>query len=925
MSEKRNENYSIDDILEEAKFYQKAGNQVYRGTDKGELLSDSEWSMDDIDSLLKDIDAYRNPPEDEVIFTPEPVTDKAESINNFAYNSENDSEADEITEAGVEEFVEEANEEISYSSDDPDSAEEDYEDASSDSDTSKTIEIGTTQHLNTASLSDTGILSFGKNAPTVKPMEETEEKHEDMMYEKPGLVILTNEEDENAYEDGLDPMPTLIPAHQLVSDTREYKKVVVEEEQQEDEDGIDGQIKIVGFEGDTSNEPVKISEAKVENELKRRKAEKISRFTIYSDDEPDSGEVIPEEDEDLNLEPVVYKEADHITSSEPKKEIPLEAPEEVKTFTKKLKDFFRIEKEKVELPTPDTNDAYLTKEGKAEVLKDLTDLFAKNKKDMIILAVLTVLLLLVTVIPSNSSTGFSGVFGIISLILNILLTGAVFFFRKDCIISAFRAIKNKTFNTQIVITLAGILTVLESVFALFAKSTASLAVYSAVIAFALLLDSIGFHFKLSTVIKNFNFMNVNLLGRTYTIQTLEDKKFADSLGRGLLLGDPDIRYSARTKTPSKFIELSFDKNISDKYSEKIVPVAVILAALIGVISGIITGTVVNFFAAFCCVLCVSLPIGSVLALNVSLNLANKNLNKNGSMIAGYSAALECGRANSIVIDSASLFIRNECNFHGMKNFDNMRLDDVILYSAAMLIEADGPLAKVFRRVIMDKEELLPEVQSLSYEDKLGLSAWINNQRAFLGNREMLINHNIDVPHESAEKKYTHDGRKVLYLAVEGKLAAMFVVSYKADLSLLKPLHVLDSSGISILVRTNDANITENMLADEFGLSTNSIKILNSVAGNTFKERSNTVRRTTLAGIVHDGQSKSFLRSVASANNLTLTSNIMMTIQLVGIILGLLLSLIFVFISSLSLFGPLQLMAFMAVWTLVMTLIPIIKK
>ncbi len=910
-------NYSIDDILEEAKFYQKAGNQVYRGTDKGELLSDSDWSMDDIDSLLKDIDIYRNTPEEEVVFVPEPAPFMPE--------------APEETVEEAQESFEEVLEEAPEKTEDEDikiveaSEEDEYEDISSDDvpiDNEKTRVIET-PHINFENMTDTGILSFGKNAPVIKT-EETDEKHDDMMYEKPGLVILTNDDDENAYEDGLDPMPTLIPAHQLVSDTREYHKIVVDEEK-EDEDSIDGQIKIVGFEGDTSNEPMRISEAKVESELKRRKAEKISKFTIYSDDETQEGEGISEDDLEMNLEPVVYKEADRI-SSEPKKEIPVEKePEEVKTFSKKLKEFFRIEKEEVELPTPDTNDPYLTSEGKAQVLKDLTERFSKNKRDMIILAVLTVLLLLVTVIPANSQSGFSGVFGIFALIFNILLLGAAFFFRMDCLTSSLNAIKQKRLNSQLILSLAGILTVLESVFALFARPAASIGIYSGVVVFALLLDSIGFHFKLSTIIRNFDFMNVSLKGRTYTIQTLEDKKFADSLGRGLLLGNPDIRYSARTKTPSKFIELSFDKNISDKYSEKIIPVAIVVSAVIGVISGIVSASVVSFFAAFCCALCVSLPVGSFLALNVSLNLTNKRLNKDGSMIAGYSAALECGKANSIVIDSASLFLRNECNFHGMKNFDNMRLDDVILYSAAMLIEADGPLAKVFRRVIMDKEELLPEVQSLSYEDKLGLSAWINNQRAFLGNREMLINHNIDVPHESAEKKYTHDGRKVLYLAVEGKLAAMFVVSYKADKSLIKPLHILDSSGISILVRTNDANITESMLAEEFGLSTNSIKILNSVAGNMFKERRNTVKRTALAGIIHDGKSKSFLRSVASANNLTLTSNIMMTIQLVGIILGLLLSLIFVFISSLSLLGPIQLMAFMAVWTLVMILIPIIKR
>ncbi len=902
MSDRKKDNFTIDDILDEAKFYREAGNAVYKGTDTTELLPESSWSMDDIDSLLKDVEAYRNPTaEEDVVFIPEqPKTEEAEE-----------------TAVEDEELYPEEDNDIKVI----DTISEEEEEILSE-DTSRT-RVMPTEHLNIENMSDTGILSFGKNSPTPKSADEAEEKREDMVYEKPGLVIRSNEDGENLADDGLEPLPTLIPAHEFISATREYHKLLPEEKAANEEDSIAGQIKIVGFETDTDEEPIRIAESTVETELKRKKAEKISKFTLYSDDDPDDAEKIPEEEEMIH-EPVVYKEAEHLMPQKKEEEKPqYETVENKKTVTEKLREFFRIEKEEVDLPDPDTNDAYVTDEGKIQILKDLTGRVRKNKKDMIILSVLTVLLILVTAIPASSSGGFGGVFGIFCLIINIILMGAAFFIRKDCITLGINAIKRKSFNSQLVLTLAGVLTIVESVIALFSDATANLGIYSAVVVFGLLLDSIGVHFKLSTIISNFNFMNVDLKGRTYTIRTLEDKKFADSLGRGLLLGNPDIRYSARTKFASKFLELSFDKNLSDKYSEKIIPVAIIVSALIGLISGLVSLSFLRFFEALCCSLCVSLPIGSYLALNVSLRLANKKLNKDGSMISGYSAALECGKANSVIIDSASLFLRNECNLHGMKHFDNMRLDDVILYAAAMMIEADGPLAKVFKRVIMDKEELLPEVQDLNYEDKLGLSAWINNQRAFLGNRDMLINHNIDVPHENSEQKYTHDSRKVMYLAVEGKLAAMFVVSYKADKSLERPLHILDSNGISILVRTNDANITENMLAEEFGLSANSIKILNSLAGNTFKEYRNIVKRTALAGIVHNGQSKSFLRSVASANNLTLTSNIMMTIQLASIVLGLILSLLFVFLSSPL--GPVQLIAFMAVWSLVMMLIPIIKR
>ena len=67
-----------------------------------------------------------------------------------------------------------------------------------------------------------------------------------------------------------------------------------------------------------------------------------------------------------------------------------------------------------------------------------------------------------------------------------------------------------------------------------------------------------------------------------------------------------------------------------------------------------------------------------------------------------------------------------------------------------------------------------------YEDKMGTSAWIYKKKILVGNRDLLINHDIAVPKQAYEEKYTRKGRKALYLAVAGKIMAMFIVSYSGN-------------------------------------------------------------------------------------------------------------------------------------------------
>ena len=146
---------------------------------------------------------------------------------------------------------------------------------------------------------------------------------------------------------------------------------------------------------------------------------------------------------------------------------------------------------------------------------------------------------------------------------------------------------------------------------------------------------------------------------------------------------------------------------------------------------------------------------------------------------------------------------------------------------------------------------------------MGISARIYEQKVLLGNRNMLIHHNIEAPDKAEEDRYQKKGRKVIYLAVNEKLAALFVVSYSVDEEMKNYLRQLEKNGIQTLVRTNDVNITEELISERFGISTGNFKILSSVAGRLYKRRRDAVSEALDAEVIHDGEPRSMLKAIAS--------------------------------------------------------------
>ncbi len=720
------------------------------------------------------------------------------------------------------------------------------------------------------------------------------------VFERPGIVTTSSAYDKTS---DLNSLPHILPADEFIGSqtgkfirTGEIPKVsstpkppVVRHEEDE-------QMVLPGF--FDKEEIVRVDEDVVEEELKRTRSRKVDSFRLEGTEIDDP--VIDEE---------VSQELSAGNSSTKKRRFSL------------TKTRHRLTKQRVEFTRPS--------DGKA------VHSYIARKKLMAVIGaaasgICSLVLLITTAIPAvaekiNAGADVNGI-PVTYLLSLIFLTVSIAFALPGCI-SGVTCFFNGTGkpNSQTPVIIAAAAALIQNIVAFSSYDGEEVPLFSLAASFLLCCCSVGNIFIYSRTMSNFAFLYKQGRDVLYSVRSIDNAIDANRVSQNVVMGNADIRYSGKLKFASRFMSYSLSSDSADDLCAKLVPIVSIISAVVGIIGGFVTGSFVGAITVFSGTLCMGAPACALIASNLPLLLENKKLREDGAMITGYAAAFEYESTNAVAIDASELFPGENCNIHGMKTFNGVRVDDAVLTAASMLIAAGGPISSLFENVIMEHNELLLRVEDLKYEERLGLTGWIRNRRVFVGNRKLLENHNIEIPMSIDESKYISGDRQMIYLADAGKIAAFFVVSYGKNKKIAEYLRRIENNGINILVRTTDSNINEKFIAKCFDLPLNSVKVVSNTAGEVLKNYAeHTVTRED-AKLIHNGTAAAFLHAVSSAGKLCETAGKISTLQTFCMGAGLLLTVLIMIFS-----GPLSLTALpvcisQLLWLTIAAVLPLFGK
>ncbi len=662
--------------------------------------------------------------------------------------------------------------------------------------------------------------------------------------DRSGIVI---EKSGESTEIGLEAMPRVLAAEDAkeIADekTRIMEKVgSADKKERTAGDDVEGQIVLTGFDdGVDETAPEQSKEIDVEERLWEKRKQKAKNFKIV---------------DAIDLD----------TDFEGDFEAPPEERAKEEKARKKREKKIELEKEE---SRPVAHE-YSSPAERAAIHTRLSENARKATNGVIAVGIVEVLAVVLNLVPFlveklSIETAIFVAGSSAMCVINALLLIAVAAIDNVKFVDGILGIFKKKITGFTPVSLSIVVALLQSTLvAVIGGEGTQTAVFAAAAVTAVFISKIADKLDADRTLGNFEVCAYKYEHNMYAVHPIENESEIFELGRGLMMGNAELLYSSKLAFPSDFVKNSQSDSGEKKLIKILIPCAFVAAAVAAIAAGIIEKSVMTAFSAFAGTFCLTSPVFASFIPAFVTMIANASLNPEGTMIAGLDAAEKTAFANAVVMDSADIFDRSHCTMHGMKDFKNIRIDDVLLYAAAMVIKSGGPLRESFEQVVDGRQDLLPPVKELVYEDKLGIAARIHNQKVLLGNRNLLVHHNIEVPEKALEERYSHSGRKVMYLAVAGKIAALFVVSYAVDKNLTGYLKALESNGIQVLVRTNDVNVTEELISKSFGMPQENFKILSSVAGRLFKRRRDAVCDKLPARVVHDGTAYSMLKAVASA-------------------------------------------------------------
>lgn len=631
----------------------------------------------------------------------------------------------------------------------------------------------------------------------------------------------------------------------------------------EEEMGI--QISFDGFDDAVETVPT-IDEAVAEQILEQRRQEKVGKFRLFGPDETD---------EELNDKTVVKND-------------------------------------------------YENRDEKKKFLGSLIARKHSINTKIIITVALGVPLLLMTLFRDKSffPTFLSG--HIVYFVTALLLLIGTIAINFNVIIHGFTF--KKGINFDLPISILSILTLLHTFLLLINESLwiDDGVMIGSIACFGLFMSQLGKRQMMVRIIDNFEYISAN--DDKYTVENIANAVDVSILSRGVVddIEEPIIKTSVKTDLPTNFMEISCKNEPADIIARYLCPITFGLSVVLFVVVGLLDNFNSGFNSALCA-LAASTPIASLFLTNDMLFDISINLDQYGSRVCGYEGAVMAGNSNAMVMEAADLFGKRGCDLHGIKTFNGAKVDDAIIQAAAVIIQTKSPLAHVFDDVIIGKQSILPKVEGVTYEEQMGTSAWIYQRKVLVGTRDLLVRHNVAVPKKSFEEKYTRKGRKALYLAVAGKIVAMFVVSYSADPDLKRELRKLEKTGISIIVKSSDPYINEQSVAQLFNLPEGYIHVMNSSAARVYEKYSNMTVEKSPAYIVHDGTAIGFISAMRAAGLAISAKKVISFLVTFGSALGFLAIALLALIKGYSQITAMNIIGFQIVWNAFMLIVGKIRR
>lgn len=412
------------------------------------------------------------------------------------------------------------------------------------------------------------------------------------------------------------------------------------------------------------------------------------------------------------------------------------------------------------------------------------------------------------------------------IMINTMILLFSFVLSFDIITNSINTISKKIMSADLYLSGIVVLNILLNVSLFFSndvENVKAILLITTITLILLVINAVGSRINIKRVLNNFKVMSS--FKTPHTISNIEDNFINKNIHTQLHLEDRYFYKNAPCSVLNKFMDNSFNNNFVDGMVLKSYMIMGSLAIILGIGGVALTKNFFDTFALIVGFLGITFPICTSMSYALPLSFISSDVNNDNAVIQGMDIDADSKHTNTITLYADSLFPHNTVQLVSIKTFSGRRIDEAIVDTASVLCETKSVLSNLFMEIIDNKKQILKPVDTIVYEDEMGISAWVDNTKILIGNRVLMDSHNVVIPPIDFEKQYEKDADDVIYVATSGVISAVFIVKLTANQHIVDLLNKLYMSDVQIVVKSVDYMITQKSLAQIFGFSEDFISIL----------------------------------------------------------------------------------------------------
>jgi len=203
------------------------------------------------------------------------------------------------------------------------------------------------------------------------------------------------------------------------------------------------------------------------------------------------------------------------------------------------------------------------------------------------------------------------------------------------------------------------------------------------------------------------------------------------------------------------------------------------------------------------------------------------------------------RADTLVVDKTGTLTEGKPQVVRMESLGGLSEEEMLRLAAALERGSEHPLAGAVIRAAEERKIKLPSVESLEAVSGRGVVGMVNGHEVVVGNLGLMRNKGIAVDADGARE--TQAGSSVLWVAIDGRLAATLTVADPVRPKAAEWIRELKDDGLRVIMLTGDASATAQNVAQQLGIAEVLAEVLPQEKHETIRRLQGEGRNVIMAG------------------------------------------------------------------------------